>query len=176
MPKIRIIVQLFFVPLLISSTSIGEEKQEKLWSLVYPDEPKIPEVENISWVNNSIDSFILEKIESQDLQPSERANKHKLVRRAYLDLLGIPPTIEEVKQFTEKQSPNAWEELIDKLLSSPRYGERWGRHWLDVARYSDTNGMDENIAHPEAYRYRDYVIKSFNQDTVSYTHLRAHET
>ena len=164
MPRIRIIVQLFFVPLLICSTSIGEEKQEKLWSLVYPDEPKIPEVENISWVNNSIDSFILEKIESQDLQPSERANKHKLVRRAYLDLLGIPPTIEEAKQFTENQSPNAWEELIDELLSSPRYGERWGRHWLDVARYSDTNGMDENIAHPEAYRYRDYVIKSFNLD------------
>ena len=164
MSKIRIIVQLFFVSLLLCSISIGEEKQEKLWSLVYPDEPKIPEVDNINWVNNSIDSFILEKIESQDLQPSERANKHKLVRRAYLDLLGIPPTIEEVKQFTENQSPNAWEELIDELLSSPRYGERWGRHWLDVARYSDTNGMDENIAHPEAYRYRDYVIKSFNQD------------
>ena len=164
MSKIRIIVQLFFVSLLLCSISIGEEKQEKLWSLVYPDEPKIPEVDNINWVNNSIDSFILEKIESQDLQPSERANKHKLVRRAYLDLLGIPPTIEEVKQFTENQSPNAWEELIEELLSSPRYGERWGRHWLDVARYSDTNGMDENIAHPEAYRYRDYVIKSFNQD------------
>ncbi len=164
MSKIRIIVQLFFVSLLLCSISIGEEKQEKLWSLVYPDEPKIPEVDNINWVNNSIDSFILEKIESQDLQPSERANKHKLVRRAYLDLLGIPPTIEEVKQFTENQSPNAWEELIDELLSSPRYGERWGRHWLDVARYSDSNGMDENIAHPEAYRYRDYVIKSFNQD------------
>ncbi len=164
MSKIRIIVQLFFVSLLLCSISIGEEKQEKLWSLVYPDEPKIPEVDNINWVNNSIDSFILEKIESQDLQPSERANKHKLVRRAYLDLLGIPPTIEEVKQFTENQSPNAWEELIEELLSSPRYGERWGRHWLDVARYSDSNGMDENIAHPEAYRYRDYVIKSFNQD------------
>ena len=164
MSKIRIIVQLFFVSLLLCSISIGEEKQEILWSLVYPDEPKIPEVENISWVNNSIDSFILEKIESQDLRPSERANKHKLVRRAYLDLLGIPPTIEEVKQFTENQSPNAWEELIEELLSSPRYGERWGRHWLDVARYSDSNGMDENIAHPEAYRYRDYVIKSFNQD------------
>ncbi len=164
MSKIRIIVQLFFVSLLLCSISIGEEKQEKLWSLVYPDEPKIPEVENINWVNNSIDSFILEKIESQDLQPSERANKHKLVRRAYLDLLGIPPTIEEVEKFTENQSPNAWEELIEELLSSPRYGERWGRHWLDVARYSDSNGMDENIAHPEAYRYRDYVIKSFNQD------------
>ena len=164
MSKIRIIVQLFFVSLLLCSISIGEEKQEKLWSLVYPDEPKIPEVDNINWVNNSVDSFILEKIESQDLQPSERANKHKLVRRAYLDLLGIPPTIEEVKQFTENQSPNAWEELIEELLSSPRYGERWGRHWLDVARYSDSNGMDENIAHPEAYRYRDYVIKSFNQD------------
>ncbi len=164
MSKIRIIVQLFFVSLLLCSISIGEEKQEILWSLVYPDEPKIPEVDNINWVNNSIDSFILEKIESQDLQPSERANKHKLVRRAYLDLLGIPPTIEEVKQFTENQSPNAWEELIEELLSSPRYGERWGRHWLDVARYSDSNGMDENIAHPEAYRYRDYVIKSFNQD------------
>ena len=113
LPIIRIIVQLFFVSLLICSTCIGEEKQEKLWSLVYPDEPKIPEVENSSWVNNSIDSFILEKIESQDLQPSERANKHKLIRRAYLDLLGIPPTIEEVKQFTENQSPNAWEELIE---------------------------------------------------------------
>ena len=86
-----------------------------MWSLVYPDEPKIPEVQNISWVNNSIDSFILEKIESQDLQPSDRANKHKLVRRAYLDLLGIPPTIEEDKQFTENQSPNAWEELIEEL-------------------------------------------------------------
>ncbi|MDP6208557.1 MAG: DUF1549 domain-containing protein, partial [Roseibacillus sp.] len=99
-----------------------------------------------------------------ELLPAPEADRRTLVRRAYLDLHGLLPTTEQARAFVVDDRPDAWERLIDELLSSPRYGERWGRHWLDVARYSDSNGMDEDIAHPEAWRYRDYVIRSFNED------------
>ena len=162
--KLKKLSLLFLSILCVSLISKGDEEKSDLWSLDYPEEPTIPKVTNEKWVKNSIDSFILKKIEDQKLEPTQSAKKDKLLRRAYLDLLGVPPTLDEVKSFHEDKSPTAWGKLIEQLLSSPRYGERWGRHWLDVARYSDTNGMDENIAHPEAHRYRDYVIKSFNQD------------
>ncbi|HAE20268.1 MAG TPA: hypothetical protein DCG41_13705, partial [Verrucomicrobiales bacterium] len=92
------------------------------------------------------------------------ATKRTLIRRAYLDLHGLPPSTSQIEAFLSDERPDAWGRLIDELLKSPRYGERWGRHWLDVARYADTNGMDEDIAHPSAWRYRDYVIRSFNKD------------
>ncbi len=142
----------------------SKEKSTPFWAFVSPSEPKIPNIQNTKWPINPIDNFILDKIKKAGHQHSERAEPHKLVRRAYLDLLGIPPTTKQLNSYLENKNPNAWSKLIEQLLASPLYGERWGRHWLDVARYSDSNGMDENIAHPEAYRYRNYVINAFNQD------------
>ena len=149
---------------MMSLVGSSNEKSAKFWAFVVPSEPITPNVQNGNWPINPIDNFILDKIERAGYQPSEKAEPRKLVRRAYLDLLGIPPTTEQLNSYLENKNPNAWSELIEQLLASPLYGERWGRHWLDVARYSDSNGMDENIAHPEAYRYRNYVINSFNQD------------
>jgi hypothetical protein len=103
-------------------------------------------------------------LEASGLSPAPPANRRTLIRRVSLDLIGLPPTPEEVNAFVNDKSPNAWEKVIDRLLASPRYGERWGRHWLDVARYADSNGLDENKAFAYAFRYRDYVIDSFNED------------
>jgi hypothetical protein len=128
------------------------------------EDPVPPKVKSSDWVREDLDRFILVQIEKRDWQPTETADKRTLVRRAYLDLHGLPPTNEQIKAFLEDKRPDAWARLIDSLLESPRYGERWGRHWLDVARYADTNGMDEDIAYTSAWRYRDYVINSFNQD------------
>jgi hypothetical protein len=111
-----------------------------------------------------MDFFVLAEIEKRDYLPTRLAGKRTLIRRAYLDLHGLPPSIGQIEAFLKDERPDAWARLIDDLLKSPRYGERWGRHWLDVARYADTNGMDEDIAHPSAWRYRDYVIRSFNKD------------
>jgi len=113
---------------------------------------------------DSIDHFIQQKLAEKNLAPSEEADRRTLIRRATFDLLGLPPTPEEVEAFVKETDPQAYEKLIDRLLESPHYGERWGRHWLDVVRYADSNGLDENIAHGTAWRYRDYVIAAFNGD------------
>lgn len=149
----------------------GEVKEEKgidyakarsSWVYQRPKAHELPIVKNPSWARRGLDHFVLSKIEEKKLAPAPQADRRTLVRRAYLDLHGLPPTTEQVQAFLLDNRENAWERLIDELLASPRYGERWGRHWLDVARYADSNGMDENIAHPNAWRYRDYVIRSFN--------------
>ncbi|MEX0792929.1 MAG: PSD1 and planctomycete cytochrome C domain-containing protein [Pirellulaceae bacterium] len=113
---------------------------------------------------DSIDHFIEQKLAEHHLAPNEEADRRTLIRRATFDLLGLPPTPEEVEAFVNDADPQAYEKLIERLLASPHYGERWGRHWLDVVRYADSNGLDENIAHGTAWRYRDYVIAAFNQD------------
>ena len=109
-------------------------------------------------------SSFLSELERHGLRPAGPAEKLTMIRRVTYDLTGLPPTPEEIETFLNDHSPDAYEKLIDRLLASPRYGERWGRFWLDVARYADSNGLDENIAHGNAWRYRDYVIASFNQD------------
>jgi len=116
------------------------------------------------WLTSPIDSFVLAKLEKAGLQPAPNADRRTLLRRVSYDLTGLPPTMDEVNRFVADQSPDALERVIDRLLSSPRYGERWGRHWLDVARYADSNGLDENLAYANAYRYRDYVVAAFNED------------
>jgi hypothetical protein len=117
-----------------------------------------------TWVKNPIDAFILAKLETKGLKPAPLADRRTLIRRVTYDLIGLPPTPEEVEAFVNDKSPRAWEKVIDRLLASPHYGERWGRHWLDVARYADSNGLDENTAFGNAFRYRDYVIAAFNAD------------
>jgi len=142
----------------------GAVEATPLWSLAPRTNPQPPEVENNEWPQRPLDRFILRKIEAAEKSPTPRAERRALVRRAYLDLHGLPPTTEKLNAFVLDNRPDAWSRLIDELLASPRYGERWGRHWLDIARYADSNGMDEDIAHPQAYRYRDYVIAAFNED------------
>ncbi len=111
-----------------------------------------------------IDDFIGEKLAQGKIPVAPRADRRTLIRRATIDLTGLPPTPEEVAAFVDDKQPRAWERLVDRLLASPRYGERWGRHWLDVVRYADTSGYSNDFERPNAWRYRDYVIRSFNQD------------
>jgi hypothetical protein len=123
-----------------------------------------PEVKNKSWVKNPIDAFILSKLEANQLHPAEPVDKVSLLRRAYYDLIGLPPTPEQIDAFVKDTSPKAFEKVVDHLLSLPQYGEKWGRHWLDVVRYAETNGYERDGPKPFAWRFRDYVIKSFNED------------
>ncbi|MCP4189206.1 MAG: DUF1553 domain-containing protein [Planctomycetaceae bacterium] len=140
------------------------DADQEFWAFRPPIEPSLPKVDDPTWVQSPIDRFILAGLESRQLRPSVITNKRKLIRRATFDLLGLPPRPEEVADFLSDNRPGAFARLVDRLLSSPRYGERWGRHWLDVARYADSNGLDENLAFGNAYRYRDYVIRSLNAD------------
>jgi Protein of unknown function (DUF1553)/Protein of unknown function (DUF1549)/Planctomycete cytochrome C len=138
--------------------------QSSWWAFQKPVCPSVPKVKNEQWVRNPIDSFILSKLEEKKLNPVSAADRRTLIRRAYFDLLGLPPSFEEVEKFVSDPALDSYKKLIDHLLESPRYGERWGRHWLDVVRYADTGGFETDIYFPNAWRYRDYVIKSFNDD------------
>ena len=127
-----------------------------------PDEPK---VQHTDLVHTTLDAFLLAKLEENGLSFSSGADKQTLIRRAYFDLIGLPPTPEEVALFLADDASDAYERLIDRLLASPHYGERWGRHWLDVAGYADSEGYtNDDLVRKEAYKYRDYVIRSFNAD------------
>jgi mono/diheme cytochrome c family protein len=138
--------------------------QRNFWAFRAPVRPPVPAVRDRSWPRSPLDAFILAKLEEQGLRPAPLADKRTLIRRATFDLLGLPPSPEEVNAFLADDSPEAFARVVDRLLASPQYGERWGRHWLDVARYADSNGMDENLAQANAYRYRDYVVNAFNRD------------
>ncbi len=132
------------------------------WSLKAPSRPPLPKLKERTV--NPIDAFILARLQEKGLQPAPEADKATLLRRAYFDLVGLPPTPAQADQFLQDTSPDAYEHLIDELLASSRYGERWGRHWLDVVRYADSAGFEGDVFYPNAWRYRDYVIKSFNED------------
>ncbi len=136
----------------------------RYWAFVKSARHPVPEVREGSVVGNAIDAFILSKLAEKSLTLAPEADRRTLMRRLYFDLVGVPPRPEEVKAFVEDRSPKAYENLVDSLLADVRYGERWGRHWLDLARYADTNGYEGDPEWPHAWRYRDYVIDSFNQD------------
>jgi len=140
----------------------------KYWAFQKPVRAPLPAV---SGFTNPIDRFLEKVRRDKGLKPAPRADRTTLLRRAYMDLIGLPPTPAETAEYLADNSPQAWEHLIDKLLASPHYGERWGRHWLDVARYADSNGFEHDYDRPNAWRYRDYVIRSFNQDTPYNTFL-----
>jgi cytochrome c553 len=140
------------------------EEQQSFWAFQTPVASALPEVKQRQWPQSPIDAFILAGLEAKGLSPAPPADKRTLIRRATFDLLGLPPTPEEVAAFVADENPDAYSRLIDRLLATPHHGQRWGRHWLDVARYADSNGMDENVAHANAWRYRDYVIDSLNRD------------
>ncbi len=134
------------------------------WSFQPIQRPKLPLVQNQLWIQSPIDNFVLAKLESAGLRPAVPASKRMLLRRLTVNLTGLLPTLEELRAFESDTSPHAWVNVIDRLLASPRYGERWGRHWLDVARYGDSNGGDENLYFPNANKYRDYVVDALNRD------------
>jgi Protein of unknown function (DUF1553)/Protein of unknown function (DUF1549) len=134
------------------------------WAFQKVQKPAAPAVQNRSWVKTPVDAFILKELESKQIKPAPRADKVTLLRRATFDLTGLPPTPAEVKAFMEDESPKAFEKVVDRLLASPHYGEKWARHWLDLARYAESEGFKADETRPNAWRYRDYVIKSFNQD------------
>ena len=142
---------------------IKDQAPHKLWSLNPVSSPGIPALHS-DFVRTPVDSFILQSLNEKQLTPAPPADKTTLLRRVTQDLTGLPPTIEEIKRFLSDSSPQAFDRVVDSLLESPQYGVRWGRHWLDVARYADSNGLDENIGFGNAWRYRDYVVNAFNAD------------
>ena len=140
------------------------ESARQFWAFQMPRRPTPPAVDDERWPISPIDRFILASLESKGLHPAPPSDKRTLLRRVTLDLLGIPPSIEETDAFLADESAGAFERVLDRLLCSPHYGERWGRHWLDVVRYADSNGMDDNLVYSDAWRFRDYVINSLNSD------------
>jgi mono/diheme cytochrome c family protein len=133
------------------------------WAFVPPVRPPVPTISNASWARNPIDNFIFARLAKESLSPSPEADKATLFRRLSLDLIGLPPTIEELNAFLADKSPNAYEKQVDRLLASPHYGERWARVWLDAARYADSNGYEKD-APRSVWFYRDWVLRAFNQD------------
>ncbi|MBI2688767.1 MAG: PSD1 domain-containing protein [Acidobacteria bacterium] len=136
----------------------------KFWAFQPVTKPAVPVVKNAGWVKSPVDAFILQKLEAQGLKPAAKADKYALLRRVTYDLHGLPPAEQEIRDFVADQSPDAFQKVVERLLASPRYGEKWGRNWLDVARYADSTGNDEDHRYPYAYKYRDYVIEATNND------------
>jgi len=150
----------------VVATGPKMEDGRKFWAFTTPKDSPPPAVKNAAWVKNNIDPFILAKLEEKGFKPAPQADKRTLLRRVSYDLVGLPPTDEEVRAFEADTSPDAYDKVIDRLLASPHYGERWGRYWLDVARYSDSKGyvFNEERRYPYAYTFRDWVIQAFNKD------------
>jgi len=144
------------------------------WSLQSLRDPEVPTVEDDSWARDSLDRFVLAKLEERGLHPAVEAARPDLLRRVYFDLIGLPPTPEEVRAFEHDQSPDAYETVVDRLLSSPRFGERWGRHWLDLMRYAETYGHEYDYPIHYPWQYRDYVIRALNADLPYDDFVREH--
>ena len=147
------------------SEGIDLEAGRQFWSFQPPKETPIPQVKNADWPRGEIDRFTLSAMEDAGLVPADDADKRTLLRRVYFDLIGLPPTPEQIHAFLSDESPQAFERVVDELLASPHFGERWGRHWLDIARYSDSTGGGRSLLFKVAWRYRNYVIDAFNRDT-----------
>ena len=158
---------LVLLPLALPATAVAWDEPEIHWAFRKPTRPEPPardSLKHAARVRNPIDRFVLQRLETARLEPAPQADRRALVRRAYFDLLGLPPTPEQVEAFVKDGSPEVWPKLIDTLLASKHYGERWARHWLDVARYADSAGFEGDFSYPYAWRYRDYVVQSFNSD------------
>ncbi len=153
----------------LDSDPLVSEVDRQFWSFAVPKSPVIPfdklAATDVNRAVNPIDTFILAKLRQLEISPADQADRATLIKRLYFDLLGLPPSFEEVQQFIADKDESAYEKLVDRLLASPHYGERWGRHWLDVAGYSDSEGgQNEDFTRPNMWRYRDYVIQAFNSD------------
>ena len=151
-------------PTRVEKKATIEEEIARWWAYQPVRRPDVPAVKDAAWVKNPIDAFVLAKLEANDLKPAPPADKLALLRRAYYDLTGLPPTPKDVEAFLTDSSPGAFAKVVDRLLASPQYGEKWGRHWLDLVRYAETNGYERDNPKPSVWRYRDYVIDAFNKD------------
>ena len=150
-----------------SGSSEIAKARSRHWAFQPVHKPTPPVVENAAWVRTPVDNFVLALLEKKHLSPAAQADRRTLIRRVTYDLTGLPPTPEQVDEFIKDQRPEAYAQLVDRLLASPHYGERWGRYWLDVARYADTKGYlagGEERRYAFSYTYRDYVIAAFNED------------
>ena len=147
-----------------SKSTIDLERGRGYWAFQTPRRPDLPRVADIEWPRGTIDQLVLASLEQRGLRPAQDASKADLLRRVTFDLTGLPPTAEELQAFVDDRSEHAYAKVVDRLLESDRFGERWGRHWLDVVRYADTVGRTRNLPFPVAWKYRDYVIESFNKD------------
>ena len=145
-------------------SSPGTGSANEHWAFLPPALPALPHVENPGWCHSPIDRFILVEHERHAVQAAPPASPRHWLRRIYFDLIGLPPTVAAVRDFLADESPHAKSKVVDRILASAHYGERWGRHWLDVVRYADSNGLDENVAYGNAWRYRDYVVRAWNMD------------
>ena len=139
-------------------------QQRAYWALQPVERPSPPAISGPAWVRNPVDAFVLARLSHERLEPSPQAGRAALIRRVSLDLTGLPPSPAEVSAFVADKSPGAYDELVERLLASPHYGERWGRHWLDLARYAESGGFEQDIPRPNAWRYRDYVTDAFSSD------------
>ena len=142
---------------------IDVEEGKNFWAFQPLDRTE-PKIRNQKWARTFIDRLVMAGLEEKGLSPAPDADKATLIRRLFFDLIGLPPSPDQVKDFLANDSPDAFEQVVDRLLESPQFGVRWGRHWLDVARYAESNGMERNAAFPYAWRFRDYVVESFNED------------
>ncbi len=152
------------LPLALLGALALAKRESRLWSLQPVRLPHAPTVKNAAWVRNPIDAFVLAKLEAKGLKPAPEADRRTLLRRLSFDLTGLPPTPEEIVAFVSDTRPNAYEKLVDRLLASPHYGERWARHWLDVARFGESHGFEYDRLREHAWRYRDYVVNALNAD------------
>src|SRR5678815_1115228 len=141
-----------------------EKVKANHWPLQPVKDVKAPTVRNAAWPAGQVDRFVLAKLEEKNLTPVGDANRITLIRRLAFDLTGLPPTPAEIDTFEKERSPKAYADLVDRFLQSPRFGERWGRHWLDIARFGESSGPSRNMPYPHAWRYRDYVIDAVNRD------------
>ena len=140
------------------------DRTRAYWAYQSIKRPAVPKVTDKAWSANAIDAFVHERLTRAKLSPNGPADKRQLIRRAYYDLIGLPPTPKEVQAFVKDQSPNAFEKVIDNLLARPQYGEKWGRHWLDLVRFAETNGYERDSRKDLIWKYRDYIIRAFNED------------
>ncbi|HTI70491.1 MAG TPA: DUF1549 domain-containing protein, partial [Candidatus Limnocylindria bacterium] len=140
------------------------ERNTEHWSFQPIIRPALPAPTPDAHPGNQIDLYVAAQLRAQGLQPAPEADRRTLIRRVYFDLVGLPPTPEAVTEFVNDSRPGAYERLVDSLLASPHFGERWARHWLDVVRFAETHGFEMNNPRPNAWPYRDYVIRAFNED------------
>jgi hypothetical protein len=166
-------ISLSFLAILATSTGCldagsneppSKDQPRTHWSFQKPSRPEIPKVGDTAWESNPVDAFVLAKLEEKQLRPAKPADRLTLLRRVTFDLTGLPPTPAEIDLFLRDERPDAYERLVDRLLASPHYGERWAQHWLDVVRYAESNGYEGDMERPSAWRYRDYVVKALNDD------------
>ena len=148
----------------LGSYTAAERRQWEFQPRKDPAPPTFSDAADKAWVQTPVDAFILAGLQKAGLKPAPRADRATLIRRITFDLIGLPPTPQEIDAFVADKSPHAWEKVVDRLLVSPHYGEQWGRHWLDVVRFAESDGYEYDMHRPDAWRYRDYIIQSFNDD------------